>query len=137
MTHTPGQWLLEGIDDIYVRSEGGLYIAEIINVDGEEDKANARLIAASPDLLDALKDAAATFRYYERIHRAKATDDGEAKAEINAYEEEHAMASRELKAAQEARDKAGVAAAQQRMPVPCLPQLPLAVFQASRKLMSQ
>jgi hypothetical protein len=40
----------------------------------EEIKANARLIAAAPDLLAALKEAAAQFRWYVELHNAKGDD---------------------------------------------------------------
>lgn len=36
------------------------------------------------DLLDDLREAAATLRRYEELHRAKGTDDSTAKAEVNA-----------------------------------------------------
>lgn len=46
--------------------------------------ANAKLIAASPLLLEDLIDAAAQLRAYETLHRAKGTSDSMAKAEVNA-----------------------------------------------------
>jgi hypothetical protein len=78
--HTPGAWTLDGIQNnsqattsIIVRSSGNAshgnapYVAEVSwPRDGlrrfesamtDEDWANARLIAAAPDLLEALKDA--------------------------------------------------------------------------------
>jgi len=47
-------------------------------------RANAKLIAAAPLLLDDLIDAAAQLRRYEALHRAKGSDDSLAKAEVNA-----------------------------------------------------
>lgn len=55
--HTPGQWMVAGRDQngsIDIIADG-LFIAEAIGglADGEQE-ANARLIAAAPDLLEAL-----------------------------------------------------------------------------------
>lgn len=47
-------------------------------------RANAKLIAAAPLLLNDLIDAAAQLRIYETLHRAKGTADSLAKAEVNA-----------------------------------------------------
>lgn len=44
----------------------------------------AQLLAAAPELLADLIDAAAQLRTYEALHRAKGTDDSTAKAEVNA-----------------------------------------------------
>lgn len=49
----------------------------------EETLANARLIAAAPELLADLEVAAAQLRQYEALHRAKGTEDSLAKAEVN------------------------------------------------------
>ena len=49
-----------------------------------EMHANAKLIAAAPDLLVDLMEAAKTLRLYEALHRAKGTDESTAKAEVNA-----------------------------------------------------
>ncbi len=58
MSHTPGPWFAEYDDNgfYYIRGgEGGLSdLAHIIG-EGPLDKANAHLIAAAPDLLEALK----------------------------------------------------------------------------------
>lgn len=57
--HTPGPWAVscESVDDEWavVTTPGGAVIANV-NADHRQD-ANARLIAAAPDLLAALKDA--------------------------------------------------------------------------------
>jgi hypothetical protein len=58
-------------------------------LDFPEMHANCTLIAAAPDLLADLREAAATLRRYEALHRAKGTDDSTEKAEVNA-----ALASR-------------------------------------------
>lgn len=49
-----------------------------------EAEANARLIAAAPDLLADLQESAATLRRYETLHRAKGTAESDEKAEVNA-----------------------------------------------------
>jgi hypothetical protein len=71
MSHTPGPWVLDG-DDIIERTGflGGVYVAHkdsgrvaeaFVNcrvTTDDECRANARLIAAAPDLLNALKTLA-------------------------------------------------------------------------------
>ena len=65
-THTTGQWTMEqGITHIKIWGErektGAVLVAEVRNEHGshstfgQEEKTNARLIAASPDLYEALK----------------------------------------------------------------------------------
>ena len=63
--HTPAPWRTEGKQDengeLFIRSENGVFICEIMGESfdefaEEEREANAQLIAAAPDLLDALKD---------------------------------------------------------------------------------
>ena len=63
--HTPGPWRIVGDDEgcksieAYGEDEHGIFsVSEIGFTDGieeGEDKANARLIAAAPDMLNALK----------------------------------------------------------------------------------
>ena len=100
--YTPGPWLQS-----HRKALGG-YRTEVYTADGEviatvawyprrlnetttgtDREGNARLISAAPDLLDDLREAAATLRRYEALHRAKNTEDSTAKAEVNA-----ALASR-------------------------------------------
>ena len=51
--HTPGPWSLE---EGRVLTEGGWLLASLpYTLGDEEDRANARLIAAAPDLLEACK----------------------------------------------------------------------------------
>jgi hypothetical protein len=50
--------------------------------------ADARLIAAAPELYAELFDAAATFRAYEQMHAAKGTVEGDMKARSNAEKAE-------------------------------------------------
>jgi hypothetical protein len=53
--HTPGPWKTNG--DPYVSTaDGKRSIAFCDTRQAHEDRANARLIAAAPDLLEALKD---------------------------------------------------------------------------------
>lgn len=51
--HTPGPWEVAKGCDQYVAA-GGFWVASTMGVRGEEGAANARLIAAAPDLLEAL-----------------------------------------------------------------------------------
>lgn len=101
--HTPGPWVMDTIrtsvgichrigpfpprrpDDETVR-HACLYAdyPSAFNPADEELEANARLIAAAPDLLTDLREAAATLRRYEELHRAKGTAESTAKAEVNA-----------------------------------------------------
>jgi predicted amidophosphoribosyltransferase len=59
--HTPGPWRFYenavSIDIVDAVHSNGLAILEKRGVNDEQKKANARLMAAAPDLLDALKQA--------------------------------------------------------------------------------
>jgi hypothetical protein len=101
--HTPGPWRIvkgfmgeieiesdndrDNADDsqVYVlaRDIGGKIHGETFD-DYSEQEANVSLIAAAPDMLADLVEAAATLRRYETLHRAKGTDESTAKAEFNA-----------------------------------------------------
>ena len=51
---TPGSW---GLDEGKIVNKEGWHLARVpYTLGGEEDRANARLIAAAPDLLEALKE---------------------------------------------------------------------------------
>jgi hypothetical protein len=52
--HTPGPWHTAGDQGVQIRSEKH-QIAKVWTMRGNEWKANARLIAAAPDLLEALQ----------------------------------------------------------------------------------
>ena len=84
--HTPGPWVVREDPRTFrpsIEKEDRTYfIAHVDECMAKE--ANARLIAAAPDLLADLREAAATLRRYEALHRAKGTDDSTAKAEVNA-----------------------------------------------------
>lgn len=59
MTHTQGPWSYIGNGDVVAKSEkycgGEKDIASVFLTVNDEDEANARLIAAAPELLEALK----------------------------------------------------------------------------------
>jgi len=69
--HTPGPWLIDGTEDgftfVYALNQQGYnrmsahvqsgYISPMEKASIKEMEANARLIAAAPDLLESLKDA--------------------------------------------------------------------------------
>ncbi len=50
--HTPGPWTATACDDFYQIQGRGAYVAEVFN----SHEANARLIEAAPDMLEALQD---------------------------------------------------------------------------------
>ena len=58
-THTPGPWTVQGNSDdedfsgYMIAGPGECYIAEISNLDGQANEADAALIAAAPELLTA------------------------------------------------------------------------------------
>jgi len=60
MTHTQGPWSYIGNGDVVAKSDkycgGEKDIASVFLTVNDEDEANARLIAAAPELLEALKD---------------------------------------------------------------------------------
>jgi hypothetical protein len=53
--HTPGPWHTAGEQGVQIRSAKD-QIAKVWTMRGNEWKANARLIAAAPELLEALKE---------------------------------------------------------------------------------
>jgi len=59
MTHTQGPWSYIGNGDVVAKSEkycgGEKDIASVFLTVNDEDEANARLIAAAPELLEALQ----------------------------------------------------------------------------------
>lgn len=57
MKHTPGKWEIrkgKRKDTVSVETDAA-YIAEVYGQDYDDGEANARLIAAAPDMLEALK----------------------------------------------------------------------------------
>lgn len=73
--HTPGPWIAEGGDghgNIWIGTKEGVYVAgTVLPIHGttelskEQAEANARLIAAAPDMLQALIDLRATLDPYD------------------------------------------------------------------------
>lgn len=90
--HTPGPWeierysdgLLQIVGDVRVIDYDEEHVTTIVEAVSYSNEANAKLIAAAPELLADLQEAATTLRRYETLHRAKGTDDSTAKAEVNA-----------------------------------------------------
>lgn len=83
---TPGPWTVREI-------EGAFHNQKAYAIDFNEDqeqvvdyvyrKEDANLIAAAPDLLSDLIEAAQLLRNYEKLHREKGTEDGLIKAARN------------------------------------------------------
>ena len=75
MTHTPGPWHVErtAVYDVVMDSEGR-NITFISIKEPEEAKANNRLIAAAPELLEACKDA---LKEFEAVLQGTCDDIGE------------------------------------------------------------
>lgn len=67
MNHTPGPWVVT--EDGFIRQAEGLprfYIASMVDIPRSADgDANARLIAAAPEMLGALYGARAALRHRE------------------------------------------------------------------------
>jgi hypothetical protein len=57
MNHTPGPWNIAPCN--MIESKGGDYICKIDASEGDDHHANARLIAAAPDLLEVCQKLAA------------------------------------------------------------------------------
>jgi hypothetical protein len=78
MKHTPGPWLIQqgdewtdGIVTLHGHNEDGTPIYWTVasyNRQRDEAKANARLIAAAPELLAALKDIYSGWKYLRETH---------------------------------------------------------------------
>lgn len=88
-THTPGPWSYwSGYNpfdklEAQVTANGGDIVIASYNSLIEEGEANACLMAAAPDLLADLEEAAKTLRRYEVLHWAKETNESDAKAKVN------------------------------------------------------
>lgn len=88
MSHTPGPWVFDA-DDSIVKTDyksdvimlGRLHIARPCR-QGEQTDANARLIAAAPDLLSALERIARNFELL--LAQKPVRDVSETLAEVNA-----------------------------------------------------
>jgi hypothetical protein len=90
---TPGPWTSE-LSGLSYSIEAPSF-GSVAKVFGSNDrcKANANLIAAAPRLYAALAEAAACFRRYESLHRAKLTSEGNLKADNNADMAEYCEAA--------------------------------------------
>ena len=84
--HTPGPWLaaakpssVVGWPVIAPRSPSAMSVCNV-HAGHDYSEGNARLIAAAPDLLEACRQAAIQFRFYEQQHLAKRTPEADAKA---------------------------------------------------------
>jgi hypothetical protein len=92
---TPGPWVAfdrATVSNIYTTGNDGSLLAQAHSYDAyisdkrpgrAERLANARLIASAPELYEALKAAARTFRMYEELHREKGTVEGAQRAAAN------------------------------------------------------
>jgi hypothetical protein len=60
--HTPAPWQVDYSGNCHIgitdKNERTIAFCNLQNEDGDEDEANAKLIAAAPDLLEALQDIA-------------------------------------------------------------------------------
>ena len=65
--HTPGPWHTAGEQGVQIRSAKD-QIAKVWTMRGNEWKANARLIAAAPELLEALKLARSIIGHPDDAH---------------------------------------------------------------------
>lgn len=98
--HTPGPWTFSRSDNFgdvrfYIAqqddapytpdySDVATLISETVSSERTSiQEANAYLIAAAPELLKDLREASATLRKYEVLHRGKGTAESDAKAEVN------------------------------------------------------
>lgn len=60
--HTPGPWSVDADGSVQVVAASGATVAEVYGTDAGERWANATLIAAAPDLLEACRGALAYLR---------------------------------------------------------------------------
>lgn len=68
MEHTPGPWTVTNGNDICGADYPGRGLVARVNVHrGEDDAANARLIAAAPDMLEALQAIADGHVMYGKV----------------------------------------------------------------------
>lgn len=87
---TPGPWGIGDGNEVFAVGAGRSVALVCAHSEGE---ANAHLIAAAPDLYEALDRAARTFRSYEAMHAEKSSLEGDVKARANAIEAEHCEAA--------------------------------------------
>lgn len=66
--HTPGPWGIDRSIGVWIMA-GSLHVATIPRAaDGDWSPANARLIAAAPDMLEALKMARKWMSWWSDVH---------------------------------------------------------------------
>lgn len=76
--HTKGPWRVHLVDDTVVIDKSGEHVARALGQYVDDPlpiEANARLIAAAPDLLEALKPFAEFARMMDEIEHVKKTQD--------------------------------------------------------------
>jgi hypothetical protein len=83
MTHTKGPWIASGKGVISISEHGNFYVCSLIDLDSDQDKANACLIAAAPEILEALE---ALFEHCAMTHKhwGEGSNQREADAAITA-----------------------------------------------------
>lgn len=82
--HTSGLWLASSVNALVEQHTTGRIIALCdvgkkhgqFRIDGEEVRANARLIAAAPELLEAARLLARTCEYQIRVYRQAGDEEG-------------------------------------------------------------
>lgn len=85
---TPGPWTVEPVQHQHMprwvrTGEPMRTVAMVCGNSPAELDSNARLIAAAPDMAEAVRIAAETFERYAELHLAKGTPDGDRKAAEN------------------------------------------------------
>jgi hypothetical protein len=75
---------MRNVNDLMQTFHGVRVGSFYFDVPTSNEPGDARLIAAAPDLLSDLIEAAETLRKYECLHRAKNTEESTTKAEVNA-----------------------------------------------------
>lgn len=82
---TPGPWEMhpDGIPYFSCSVAGAAFGPVVMAGSHEQMVADAKLMAAAPDLLAACEVAEEMFRLYARVHQRKGTSAGQAKAESN------------------------------------------------------
>jgi len=69
--HTPGPWIIDSDDgDIIEVVSGDYFIADVHRLEPKDEwRANARLIAAAPELLEALEELVDLYEYEDNVSR--------------------------------------------------------------------
>lgn len=86
MTYTKGPWVIDrwsdkqGSKGISIKSAAGLHIANMVMQLDDAEPANARLIAAAPDLMEALKNLLSWSERITEFHGAPSQEAARAAA---------------------------------------------------------